>query len=193
MLTAILLTVLFLLPAAALKQSDGDRASCRKSMVLRLSPPRDVGKYVSRIVEVRGNSMMPLMAPGAELWLLKDYYMSNKVERYDVIAYHYAGRRSPLVKMVRGVPGDRWEVEEKAGVLEIIVNGRRLINSAGSKYQVPKTGRLPLYAKTCPVIPEDVFLILGDEPGGGLDSTQFGLVHRRDFAGRLVFGQKSNP
>ena len=46
---------------------------------------------------------------------------------------------------------------------------------------------LALYEKDYQgVIPAGAFLILGNAPGGSLDSTQFGLVSQEDLEGKVT-------
>lgn len=154
---------------------------------VRLDPPADAGCYPQKTVEVAGRSMFPLVKPGEKLLLLEGYYASRLPERYDVVAYRYAGREWPLMKIVYAIAGDRWEVLEDPGAYRIKVNGRLALDSPGNVLRIPKgeARRLKLYGESYPVIPEDALLILGHEPGS-IDSSRFGLVDRRDLAGRLV-------
>ena len=153
-----------------------------------LAPQPDAGKYPGQLVEVRGSSMFPLIAPGTELWLLKGYYADHLPRRRDLVAYRYAGNKAPLIKLALGLPGDQWSLKEDQGFYRIILNGKALNNSAGREYRIPigSAKRLKLYCQTYPTIPQDAYLLLGDDPGGSLDGTAFGLVHRQDFAGKIV-------
>lgn len=137
--------------------------------------------------------MAPFVLPGTELRLLKGYYETHEAQRHDVVAYRYRGREWPLMKIVYGVPGDRWELRDQGGYYNLILNGRVLRNVPGREYRFLKSlsKRLVRYSRIYPVIPKDAYLIFGNEPGGSLDSTTFGLVHRSDFAGRLVLKASS--
>lgn len=154
----------------------------------RLAAPADAARYTYMVVEVSGASMLPLVRPGENFRLLQGWYRDHAVERGDIVAYHYAGNRNPLMKVVYGVAGDRWGLREGSGWYHILVNGRIIKNSAGREYRIPSgvIKRLELYSRSYPVIPADACLILGQEPGGSLDSTVFGLASRQDLAGRLV-------
>lgn len=153
-----------------------------------LQAPEDAGRFERQVVEVRGSSMMPLVRPGAELWLLRDYYRERPVERGHIVAYRYAGRAAPVLKVVRAVAGDRWELEDMGGAYRIRVNGVLLTTSGGPEYVIAKGSarRLKLYADSYPIIPGDTCLLLGDDPAGSIDSTVFGLIARQDLVGRVV-------
>lgn len=136
---------------------------------------------------VEGTSMVPLIEPGTVIQVLSGYYACHPVERDDVVLYHYAGDKSPLIKMVKGVSGDRWSLEEKGDYFLIFVDGQVLRNNAGEEYKIPAANKiLPLYAKDYPIIPQNAYLILGDNPEGSLDSSQFGLISREDLLGKVI-------
>lgn len=154
-----------------------------------LFPPEEIGQYTQKEVEVKGNSMMPIVRPGTKLFILENYYDNHEVQRYDIIAYKYAGNPWPLMKAVYAIPGDHWQIKEKNGAYRIIVNGKILRNSEGKEYRISKAAskRLELYSQSYPVIHKNDYLILGNLSGGSLDSSDFGLVNKTDFSGRIVF------
>jgi signal peptidase I len=138
-------------------------------------------------VTVGGTSMLPLVKPGETVTALFGYHACHPVERDDVVLYHYAGDKNPLIKSVKAGPGDRWSLEERDGYFLIFVNGKVLENSAGEEYEIPDTNRiLPLYVKDYPVIPQNAYLILGDNPEGSLDSSRFGLIGGEDLLGKVI-------
>ena len=153
-----------------------------------MTAPPDAGGGAPEDVEVRGSSLTPLIRPGTGLWLLRGYYETHPVGRGELVAFvPYKG--SPVLsKVAYAVAGDRWELKEASGGFRIIINGRAVRNSEGKEFRIPvsSAGRLALYAKDYPTLPEDSLLIFGDDPGGSRDSAAFGLVNRRDLAGRLV-------
>lgn len=153
-----------------------------------LRPPADFAGYSPEAVEVRGSSMAPLLLPGAKLLILHAYYASHPVRCGDVVAYAYAGNHAPLLKRVRAIAGDRFGLREKRGCYEILVNGEALRNSAGKRYCIPKgaSARISLYARDYPVLPPKSCLIMGENPGGSLDASFFGLADERDLEGKAV-------
>ncbi|MDD5377208.1 MAG: signal peptidase I [Candidatus Gracilibacteria bacterium] len=138
---------------------------------------------------VSGNSMMGLLENGQEITVLKGYYRCNEVKRNDTIIYPYAGNPIPIVKSVKALPGDRFGLKkDKTGLWNILVNDVILTTSNGTPYALsePKSKMLALYADSYHgVIPADAYIILGNLPGGTMDSTQFGLVNRVDFIGKV--------
>ena len=138
--------------------------------------------------EVRGVSMAPLVKPGEYVEVQPGYYAHNEVRRGDLVAYRYSGDYIPLLKQVRALPGDTWDLVPRPGGLSgIAVNGRELTNSIGQPYAVSskKARKLELYIHDYPRIPPDTYLILGEEPEGTVDSTEFGLVSKSDILGKV--------
>lgn len=138
---------------------------------------------------VQGSSLSPLILPDTEVTLKEGYYQCHEVEREDVVAFRYAGDPNPLIKIVKGIPGDKWELKKEGNNFLIIVNEKPLENSKEEQYQIPngQERMLALYANDYPVIPLDTYLILGNGINGTIDSTRFGLVGRRDIIGKVVY------
>jgi signal peptidase I len=150
---------------------------------------------------VRGNSMEPLIAPGAavEIVPLGRAETSSaaapaavsSVKHNDVVTARIGNAGVPVMKRVAGVGGDVLALEAHAGDgrCRILVNGAAAMNSAGETYVIGAGGcrMLALYVDDYGgVIPKDAYLLLGDNPRGTRDSTQFGLVHRDDIEGKVV-------
>lgn len=141
--------------------------------------------------EVRGESLAGVVENGAGVVVEKDYYRCNGElpKRDEVVAYSLAGRPDPIIKQIRAVPGDRFELRQSGDEKwQIAVNGKILKTSEGEEYEIGLSGwkMLSLYEKDYKgVVPEGAYLILGNQPGGTLDSTKFGLVSIKDFYGRV--------
>jgi signal peptidase I len=128
---------------------------------------------------VRGNSLNPLIKSGDTIKVLFSYYNCHKIERGDVVAYDYAGDKYPIIKIIKGMPGDKLELRKTDSGWNILINEQILRNSEGKPYLV--TGNrykmLSLYEDDCSEgIPGNTYLILGNLVFGSLDSTRFGLI-----------------
>ena len=141
---------------------------------------------------VNGNSLEPLVKSGETIKIIFGFYACNPVVRDDIVAYQYAGNSNPIVKIARGVPGDKWSLEKSGDYFLIQVNGDIIKNSAGREYKIPATNKmLPLYAGDYPVIPENSYLILGDGVNGSLDSSSFGFADGNNILGKVVLPSAS--
>ncbi len=142
-----------------------------------------------KIVEVRGESLSGLIEAGEKLKLLVGYYKCNPVSRNDVVIYNYPGS-DPLIKVVKGISGDKFQLEKAAnGCWQILINHEILNNNNNQAYCLNENGyrMLALYEKDYQgAIPENAYLILGNQVGGTLDSSRFGLVGKDDILGKIV-------
>ena len=137
---------------------------------------------------VRGNSLAGLIEDSQIIKIFFDYYDCNEVQRDDVIAYDYPGSSEPIIKIIKAISGDRFDFQEIEGGWRILINGEILKNSQNQPYLINEQGHkmLSLYQEDYNgVIPEKVYLILGNLTSGTMDSTRFGLVHKNDFLGKV--------
>jgi len=138
---------------------------------------------------VRGSSMAPLFLPGETIHVVRGWYVCHVPEHGDVILARYAGDDAPILKRVRGIPGDTFAVHLlESGEGELWVNRERLANSRGASYHV-SSARAALwqsYEKQFHgIIPSDSFLLLGEVETGSLDSSRFGFALRKDILGKV--------
>lgn len=139
-------------------------------------------------VTVRGNSLNPIIKAGDCVYILKDYYQSNRIKREDIIAYNFVGNENLIIKIVKALPGDKFEMRKgENNSWSIAINNNILKNSEGEIYSFSDQGSkmLRLYADAYPEIPQNSFLILGNNPRGSLDSSRFGLASRDNVIGKV--------
>lgn len=136
---------------------------------------------------VRGYSLSPIVEPGDEIRILFGYYNCHKVEREDIVAYNYAGGENPIIKIVKGIPGDKFELKKNNSDWNILINGKVVKNSENQPYFLSNDNykMLSLYARDYPIIPKDTYLILSNLTSGGVDSTVFGLVDKSSILGKV--------
>jgi len=137
---------------------------------------------------VRGDSLSPLIKAGDTVQVLFDYYKCNDVKRDDIVLYSYAGNKEPLIKIIKGMPGDKFKLQQAEGGWHILINGEILRNSEGIPYLISgkRYEMLSLYEKDYKgEIPAGAYLLLGNIFSGTLDSTRFGLISKRDILGKI--------
>jgi signal peptidase I len=138
--------------------------------------------------EVRGNSLKGLIEPGDSILLVFGFYDCNPIARGDIVAFRHSARENPVIKMVRGVPGDNFKVKDTGAGWQIILNNQILKTTLDEPYVLNEnTHRVLLgfqesYNET---IPDDAYLLLGSSVDGDLDSTRFGLIHKSDIVGKV--------
>jgi len=131
--------------------------------------------------------MEPFIKSGDTVSAIYDYYDCNDILRDDVVLYDYAGNKSLLIKSVKAIPGDRWELKEVNNGYEIVVNNESVLNFEKEPYLISSNSAkmIELYINDYPIIPNDTYLLLGNKIGGTLDSTKFGLVGKNDIKAKV--------
>lgn len=138
---------------------------------------------------ITGESLAGIFKSGDQVKMIKNYYACKDANREDIVVYSYAGQADPLVKIVKAIPSDKWELKKNGSGWNILVNGFPAKTSNGTPYLIGDSSyrMLSLYAKDYGgIIPPNTYLILGNSPEGTLDSTKFGLVDKSGFIGKVV-------
>lgn len=134
----------------------------------------------ARAITVRGDSLSPLLPDGSRV-MMKPAACAGPVRRGDLVIFRTGARAQPVIKIAKGLPGDRFGINENGF---IIVNKTILENSAGTAYRLPISQRAMLRAYQDGyggVIPADTYLLLGDGANSVIDSARLGLIHSSDF------------
>ncbi|KZD12459.1 hypothetical protein AUP43_04725 [Oceanibaculum pacificum] len=136
-------------------------------------------------MRVLGTSLEPRIHNGATVDALIGEDCAFRTTKGNILLFVSGAQSIPLAKVVAAEPGDRWSVGADGG---IIVNDEPLRNSAGAPYRLTadRSALLRLYqTEYAGVIPEGTYLLMGERPDGSLDSSQLGLVHRKDVIGKI--------
>ena len=143
----------------------------------------------SKQFTVNGESMVPFIKSGETIQGLLGYYNCHTIQRGDIVFIRYAGDAYPLIKFVRGIPGDSFSFDQIGNSYALKINGKVVVNSDNIPYHINDSGyrMLSLYADNYHnAIPAHAYLILGDNTNGSLDSERFGLVGKLDILGKAV-------
>ncbi|HOQ15651.1 MAG TPA: signal peptidase I [Candidatus Paceibacterota bacterium] len=137
---------------------------------------------------VKGNSMEPFFKEGETIKILGDYYHCHPVLREEVIAYDYKGSKNPIIKRVKGIAGDTFHLKQENNGWIILINNQPVKNLLGEVYLLDEKDyqMLSLYERDYKgKIPEDAYLVLGDNINNSLDSRNFGLIAKQDIIGKV--------
>jgi len=137
---------------------------------------------------VHGNSLDPLIKPEQTIKALFGYYDCHKIKRGDIILFDYAGNKNFVIKIVKGISGDKFELKETEGGWNIIVNNQIVRNSEDKPYLISGNAykMLSLYENDYKgLIPENAYLLLGNRISGSVDSTTFGLVDKSSIIAKV--------
>lgn len=136
--------------------------------------------FVFGVTSVVGSSMSPTLKDGEVLILNKFKYRFSDIKREDIISLKYADTKY-LIKRVIGLPGEKVEIINN----KLYINGIEYVEEYLSKelnYQDFKLSDL-----NYTVIPEDMYLVLGDNRENSLDSRKIGLIKKEDIEGKIAF------
>ena len=126
-------------------------------------------------VIVSGDSMVPTLKDKELLLLNKINYRLNDIKRFDIVVIRLDNKE--IIKRVIGLPGE--EVLYRSNTLYI--NGHEIEN----KYNFDTEDFSLKTICNCQRIPEDKYLVLGDNRSVSADSRIMGLIDREDIEGSV--------
>ena len=129
--------------------------------------------FIVTPVQVDGKSMYPTLDDN-EILLLKKY--DHSYERFDIVVFNY--NSSKLVKRVIGLPGEYVEYKNN----ELYINNEKIefkLDSYTYDFELSELGFKQ--------IPEDYYLVLGDNRINSLDSRRIGLIPKENILGTTTF------
>lgn len=143
----------------------------------------DLSGYIVLEKTVEWVSMIPLIAPGNRVHLVVDYYKNNIPKIWDIVGYNYGWKKHMLIKRVRVTFKDRVEMVWN----NLKINGEVMVNSIWKMYNFTsgETRMLWIYIKDGK-IPQDSYLIFGDNVSDSIDSRKFGAVSKSDLLGKFI-------
>ena len=136
--------------------------------------------YIVSVTQVVGSSMSPTLSDGEVLILNKFNYRIFDVKRGDIISLDYEDTKY-LIKRVIGLPGETVEIKNN----ELYIN-----NTLYEEDYLPDDLVYPDFSLNdlgYSVIPDDMYLVLGDNREDSLDSREIGLIKKEEINGKIVF------
>ena len=133
--------------------------------------------YVVTIQQVVGPSMSTTLNSEDIVLLSRSHYRLFDMKRFDIIAFEYDDTKY-LIKRVIGMPGDKVEYKNN----HLYINGQ-LVKEEFISSQ--KTEDFSLTSLGYETIPNDKYLVLGDNRENSLDSREIGLVDEKDILRKL--------
>ena len=133
--------------------------------------------YLFVPIMVSGNSMVPTLNNGDVMILNKFSYLVNDIERFDIVVVDYENEY--IIKRVIGLPGDY--VEYKNDIL--YVNGKKIKEEYDREY----TEDFNLNDLNIEKIPNNYYLVLGDNRPISKDSRKIGLIDKKNIKGSTNF------
>lgn len=117
--------------------------------------------------------MVPTLNDGDIMILNKIGYKINGLDRFDIVVVDYKGEK--IIKRVIGLPGDHVEYRNN----KLYINGKYI----EEEYTRKETSNFILEFLGENTIPEDKYLVLGDNRPISKDSRIIGLVDKKNIEG----------
>lgn len=130
--------------------------------------------FVMGLQQVIGPSMNPTLNEGDIIITNKFIYRFKSLERNDVVVISQDEKY--MIKRIVGLPGETVEYQNN----DVLINGKAyketFTNSETEDFTIQDLGY--------DVIPEDRYLVLGDNRENSLDSRTFGLISKNQIIGK---------
>jgi signal peptidase I len=144
--------------------------------------------FIIRPYAVQSTSMVPNVAPGTDVLVLRPALLTGSVKLGDIVVFHRpAGARCgdqgstsrELVKRVIGLPGDSiWSQGEL-----IYLNGQPLAEPGWYNSPFGEVGPSPI---PLTVLAADHYFVMGDNRTDPCDSRSFGAIASSALVGKVV-------
>ena len=132
--------------------------------------------FVMGLQQVIGPSMNPTLNEGDIIITNKLIYRFKSIERNDIVVISQDEKY--MIKRIVGLPGETVEYQNN----DVLINGKAyketFTNSETEDFTIQDLGY--------DVIPEDMYLVLGDNRENSLDSRTFGLVSKNQIVGKAL-------
>lgn len=139
--------------------------------------------FVGQLFEVTGESMTPSFQNGEQLLAEKISVNFSNLKRGDVVVFKNPFENNRLlIKRVIGLSKEKFQITNGA----IYVNGNKLQEDYLSEGMYTKGGRI-LEEGFEYTIPENSFVVLGDNREKSTDSRDWGYIKKDMIIGRAVF------
>jgi len=138
--------------------------------------------------EVRGMSLGSQLPDGSSVILLRGYYKCHEPARGEIAAFQAPGNAVPVIKVVRGVPGDQFSLTSDTTGGHLLINGNVQTTAEGQPYVLSenRVAFWTLYVNQFHgVIPPKAYMLLGNIPGGALDSIRYGFISSSQLIGKI--------
>ena len=152
-----------------------------------------VRKFFFSPIIVDGPSMQPTLHDQDKMIVNKFVYYMKEPERFDIVIFH-ANNEKDFIKRVIGLPGEHIKVEDNVLYVDNKEVPQSFLNIAEEEEDITypiitNDFTLENLKGNYDVIPENYFLVLGDNRKNSTDSrsSSVGLVHKDQIVGKTNF------
>ena len=144
-----------------------------------------VRTYIVTPVIVRGDSMYNTLEDGEVLFLSKISYRLDDIKRFDIVVVEDLDS-DLIIKRVIGIPGDSVEYKDSTLYINDLRIEENYTDYEMEDFNVDSICEIT-DIKCNGIIPEDMYLVLGDNRRVSADSRVKGLINREQILGKAVF------
>jgi signal peptidase I len=137
-----------------------------------------IRKFIATPVIVSGPSMKPTLKDKEILLLNKVSYKYSNIKRFDIVVIHIDNKE--IIKRVIGLPGENVVYRSN----KLYIDGHELENDYSFKTDDFSLKTIP-NCNNCIKIPEDKYLVLGDNRAISADSRTYGLIDKSEIQGKV--------
>ena len=134
-----------------------------------------IRSYIVTPILVSGDSMEPTLNDRELLLLNKINYRLNDIERFDVVVIRSEGKE--IIKRVIGLPGENVLYRNNS----LYIDGHEIKND----YNFDTNDFSLKTICNCSYIPENKYLVLGDNRSVSKDSRILGFIDKKDIEGSV--------
>lgn len=136
--------------------------------------------YVVSLQQVVGPSMNPTFENNDIVFINKLGYRFSNPKRNDIVSFNYSGTKY-LIKRVIGLPGEHIEFKDNI----LYIDGKGYMENYLPDGTITEDWKLEDIGYD--VIPEDMYLMLGDNRKDSMDGRdkKVGLIHKKDIIGKI--------
>lgn len=152
-----------------------------------------VRKFFFSPIIVDGPSMQPTLHDQDKMIVNKFLYYMQEPKRFDIVIFH-ANNEKDFIKRVIGLPGEHIKVEDNVLYVDDKEVSQSFLNLAEEDEEVTypiitNDFTLENLKGNYDIIPDDYFLVLGDNRKNSTDSrsSSVGLVHKDQIVGKTNF------
>lgn len=130
--------------------------------------------FIVTPIKVNGESMHPTLEEGDIMILNKTAYYFNEPKRFDIVVVDMPDEY--LIKRVIGLPGEHIEYKDNT----LYVDGKEIEED----FEHDKTEDFNIEELGSDTVPEDSYLVMGDNRENSLDSRELGFMKIDQLLGR---------
>jgi hypothetical protein len=149
--------------------------------------PGEIKTFVMQDLYLRG-----ILEPGQKFRVITNYYNCHPVKRNDLVFYQFSTAMDPVVKIARGIPGDKFELKpfKPRHAWSLLINGdevkSELPNHEVYFFGAASPPTLSLYVKSRNShLGADEIIGLSSYPPGDSDSGTAGIIKLVDVVGKV--------